>query len=228
MTSAEDRVPPVNRAAESEAELLRRVGSADPAAFEALYDLYGSAAYGVALRITVDEALSQDIVQDAFIAVWKQAARFDPARGSVKTWLLAIVHHRAIDEVRRRRKTEGYPEADDDPPPELTMPDIWGEVSERLDATLVREAFAGLPEPQQEVLRLAYFEGLTSEAIAARTRAPLGTVKSRIRLGLQGLRRRLADRSESPNGIPDGDGSGVAGTGAPAGQQAPAASERQR
>jgi RNA polymerase sigma-70 factor (ECF subfamily) len=192
MTSANDRVPPAESAATSEPELLRRIASADLVALEALYDLYGSAAYGVALRITSDEALAQDVVQDAFISVWRHAARFDAARGSVKTWLLAIVHNRAIDEVRRRRDTVGLPDPDDDPPPPLTLPDVWTEVAARFDATTVRQAFAALPEPQREALRLAYYEGLTQEEIASRTGTPLGTVKSRTRLGLLGLRQRLS------------------------------------
>lgn len=193
MTSVNDRAPAAETAAESASELLRRIASADLVAFEALYDLYGSPAYGVALRITVDEALAQDVVQDAFISVWRHAARFDPVRGSVKTWLLAIVHHRAVDEVRSRRGIEGLPDPEDDPPAPLTLPDVWGEVAERLDAATVREAFAGLPDPQREALRLAYYEGLTQEEIASQTGTPLGTVKSRMRLGLLGLRRRLAD-----------------------------------
>jgi RNA polymerase sigma-70 factor (ECF subfamily) len=193
MTSANDREPPADRAAESEAELLRRIASADLVAFEAIYDLYGSAAYGVALRITYDEALAQDVVQEAFISVWLNAGRFDPIRGSVKTWLLAIVHNRAIDEVRLRRDTQSLPDPEDEAPSPLTLPDVWREVAERLDATTVREAFAGLPEAQRETLRLAYYEGLTQEEIAERTGTPLGTVKGRTRLGLLGLRRRLAD-----------------------------------
>jgi len=191
MTSANDRVPPPAGVAESEPELLRRIASADLVAFETIYDLYGSVAYGVALRITTDQGLAQDVVQDAFISVWRHAAQFDPDRGSVKTWLLAIVHHRALDEVRRRRGIEGLPDPEADPPAPLILPDVWGEVAERLDAESVREAFAALPEPQREALRLAYYEGLTHYEIAARMGTPLGTVKSRTRLGLLGLRRRL-------------------------------------
>jgi RNA polymerase sigma factor (sigma-70 family) len=202
MTSANDREPSAEGAAESEPELLRRIASADLVAFEAIYDLYGSVAYGVAIRITFDEGLAQDVVQDAFISVWRHAAQFDPDRGSVKTWLLAIVHHRALDEVRRRRGIEGLPEPEDDLPAPLTLPDVWGEVAERLDAETVREAFAGLPEPQREALRLAYYEGLTHEEIASRTGTPLGTVKSRTRLGLLGLRRRL-NREDPVGGRPN-------------------------
>ncbi len=111
----------------------------------------------------------------------------------MKTWLLSIVHHRAIDEVRLRRNLEALPEQDDDPPAALTLPDVWGQVAQRFDAGVVREVFAQLPEAQREVLLLAYYEGLTNEQIAVRTKAPLGTVKGRIRLGLLHLRRALVD-----------------------------------
>ena len=189
MTTAQDRSS-LSSSAE-DAELLRRIRSADPVAFESLYDLYGSVAYGVALRITLDEALAQDVVQDAFIAVWRHAADYDPGRGSLKTWLLAIVHHSAVDELRKRRSVQSLPDEHDEPPAALTLPDVWGQVSSRLDASHVRDAFARLPEAQREVLLLAYYQGLTSEAIAEKTHAPLGTVKSRMRLGLQRLRRAL-------------------------------------
>ncbi len=201
MTSAKDLMPPAETAAENEPELLRRIESADLVAFEVLYDLYESAAYAVALRITFDEALAQDVVQDAFISVWCHASRFDPDRGSVKTWLFAIVHHRAVDEVRRRRGTESFPDPEADPPPPLTRQDVWAEVAERLDAAKLREAFASLPEPQREALRLAYYEGLTQEEIATLTGTPLGTVKSRTRLGLLGLRRRLTDGEDHSDGL---------------------------
>jgi RNA polymerase sigma-70 factor (ECF subfamily) len=212
MTKAGDGMP-LSRAAESEPELLRRIASSDMGAVEVLYDSYGSLAYGVALRITFDEALAQDVVQDAFISVWRHAARFDPSRGSVKTWLLAIVHHRAIDEVRRRRDLQALPEIEDDLPAPLTMGDVWSEVAERLDARSVRQAFAELPEPQQEALRLAYYEGLTQEEIASRTGTPLGTVKSRTRLGLLSLRRRLGDGDGYGYGYGHGQSEGRSGAG---------------
>jgi RNA polymerase sigma-70 factor, ECF subfamily len=193
MRSAEDRTPPGQNADGSDTELLRRISSADSAALEDLYDLYGSVAYGVAVKITFDEALAEDIVQEAFTAVWRHAAQFDPGRGSVKTWLLSIVHNRAIDEVRRRRNLEALPEPDDDAPAALTLPDVWSQVAQRFDAEVVRGVFGQLPDAQREVLLLAYYEGLTNEQIAVRTSAPLGTVKGRIRLGLLHLRRALVD-----------------------------------
>jgi RNA polymerase sigma-70 factor (ECF subfamily) len=111
----------------------------------------------------------------------------------VKTWLLSIVHHRAIDEVWRRRRLATFPEDDEDPPTSLTLPDVWDEVANRFDASAVREAFAQLPQAQRETLLMAYYQGLSSDAIAARTNVPLGTVKGRIRLGLGHLRRALIE-----------------------------------
>jgi RNA polymerase sigma-70 factor (ECF subfamily) len=106
----------------------------------------------------------------------------------VKTWLLAIVHHRAIDAVRRRRPTTELPEREDAPPAPLTLPDIWPEVAGNLDRESIAGALASLSDVQREAIELAYFGGLTQQEIAARTGAPLGTVKSRIRLGLLAMR----------------------------------------
>jgi RNA polymerase sigma-70 factor (ECF subfamily) len=148
-------------------------------------------AYSIALRITTDAALAEDVVQDAFLGAWRNAGRYVAGRGSVKTWLLSIVHHRAIDAVRRRRPTAELPERHDAPPAALTIPDIWPEVAGRLDAEHVQGALAALSQVQREALELAYFGGLTQQEIADRTGTPLGTVKSRMRLGLLAMRRTL-------------------------------------
>ena len=158
-------------------------------------------AYSIALRITTDPSLAEDVVQDAFLGVWRNAARYVEGRGSVKTWLLSIVHHRAVDAVRRRRPTTALPEREDTPPPALTLPDIWTEVAAGLDRDAISVAMATLTDVQREAIELAYWGGLTQQEIAARTGAPLGTVKSRVRLGLLALRRGLAGD----------DGSGSAG-----------------
>jgi len=148
-------------------------------------------AYSIALRITSDAALAEDVVQDAFLGAWRNAGRYVAGRGSVKTWLLSIVHHRAVDAIRRRRPTTELPERDATPPAALTIPDIWPEVAGRLDAVEVQGALAALSGVQREALELAYFGGLTQQEIAARTGTPLGTVKSRMRLGLLAMRRSL-------------------------------------
>src|SRR5262245_9784403 len=167
-------------------------------ALDRLYDRYRTMAYSIALRITSDASLAEDVVQDAFLGAWRNAARYVEGRGSVKTWLLSIVHHRAVDAVRRRRPTTELPEAEAPPPPTLTLPDIWPEVAGNLDREEIAAAMATLSDVQREAIELAYYGGLTQVEIADRTGAPLGTVKSRIRLGLLALRSALTGEAGSP------------------------------
>jgi RNA polymerase sigma-70 factor (ECF subfamily) len=148
-------------------------------------------AYSIAYRITNDPTLAEDVVQDAFLGAWRNAARYIEGRGSVKTWLLAIVHHRAIDTVRRRRPTTELPDIELPPPGALTLPDVWDEVVAVLDAATVQRAMDVLSVVQREAIELAYFGGMTQQEIADRTGTPLGTVKSRMRLGLLAMRRAL-------------------------------------
>lgn len=190
--------------------LLAQAAGGDPVALTTIYERYKSVSYSLALRIIGDPALAEDVTQDAFLGVWRNAGRYTAARGSVRTWLLAIVHHRAIDLLRRRRPTSELPDTDL-PPATLVVPDIWPEVAGRLDREEIRAALAALPDPQREAIDLAYYGGLTQQEIAARTGAPLGTVKSRVRLGLLGLRALLL--KESTGVAADGGpvfGSGVA------------------
>jgi RNA polymerase sigma factor (sigma-70 family) len=176
----------------SEAELMRQVAAGDTGGLETLYDRYHSMAYALALRITAETGLAEDVVQDSFLGVWRNAARYAEPKGSVRGWLLAIVRHRAIDAVRRQRAGVALgSESDEALPAALTLPDIWPEVAGRLDAEQVRQALVALPPAQREVIELAYFDGLTQREIAAQTNAPLGTVKSRMRLGLVALRQQL-------------------------------------
>jgi RNA polymerase sigma-70 factor (ECF subfamily) len=168
--------------------VLASVAAGQLEALQDLYDKYRTMAYTIAYRITADTALAEDVVQDAFLGAWRNAARYAEGRGSVKTWLLAIVHHRAIDAVRRRRPTTELPDREDAPPPTMTLPDIWPEVAANLDREAIVAALEALSAVQREAIELAYFGGLTQQEIAARTGAPLGTVKSRIRLGLLAMR----------------------------------------
>jgi len=160
-------------------------------ALQELYDRYRVMAYSIAFRITSDASLAEDVVQDAFLGVWRNASRYAEGRGSVKTWVLAIVHHRAVDAVRRRRPTTELPEREDVPPPQLTLPDVWADVAAGLDRAEIAAALETLSPAQREAIELAYWGGLTQQEIAERTGAPLGTVKSRVRLGLLALRRAL-------------------------------------
>jgi RNA polymerase sigma-70 factor (ECF subfamily) len=171
--------------------VLVRLADGELDALEELYDRYKTMAYSIAYRITNDATLAEDVVQEAFLGAWRNAARYIEGRGSVKTWLLSIVHHRAIDAVRRRRPTTDLPEADMPPPAALTLPDVWVEVAAELDAETVQGALATLSDVQREAIEMAYFGGLTQQEIADRTDTPLGTVKSRMRLGLLAMRRHL-------------------------------------
>jgi RNA polymerase sigma-70 factor (ECF subfamily) len=176
---------------EADRAVLVRLADGELDALEDLYDRYKTMAYSIAYRITNDAVLAEDVVQDAFLGAWRNAARYVEGRGSVKTWLLAIVHHRAIDAVRRRRPTTELPDLELPPPAAFTLPDVWTEVAAILDAETVQAALRVLSDVQREAIELAYFGGLTQQEIAARTATPLGTVKSRMRLGLLAMRRNL-------------------------------------
>jgi RNA polymerase sigma factor (sigma-70 family) len=183
---------------DADRSVLVRVANGDLDALEALYDRYKTMAYSIAYRITNDATLAEDVVQEAFLGVWRNAARYIEGRGSVKTWLLSIVHHRAIDAVRRRRPTTELPDREEIPPPAFRVPDVWAEVSAGLDAETVRGALAVLSVVQREAIEMAYFSGLTQQEIAARTGTPLGTVKSRMRLGLLAMRRTILGAAGDP------------------------------
>ena len=176
---------------DADRDVLARVSNGELDALQELYDRYRTMAYSIALRITADASLAEDVVQDAFLGAWRNAARYVEGRGSVKTWLLAIVHHRAIDAIRRRRPTTELPDLELPPPAALTEPDVWMEVAAGIDAELVQRALAELSDVQREAIELAYFGGLTQQEIAAQTDTPLGTVKSRMRLGLLAMRRSI-------------------------------------
>ena len=176
---------------EADRAVLVRLADGELDALGDLYDRYKTMAYSIAYRITNDSSLAEDVVQEAFLGVWRNAARYIEGRGSVKTWLLSIVHHRAIDAVRRRRPTIELPDVELAVPNALTQPDVWAVVSAGLDAELVQHALGALSDVQREAIELAYYGGLTQQEIADRTATPLGTVKSRMRLGLMAMRRAL-------------------------------------
>jgi RNA polymerase sigma-70 factor (ECF subfamily) len=171
--------------------VLERIAGGQLNALEELYDRYRTMAYSIAFRITNDSALAEEVVQDAFVGAWRDAARYVEGRTTVKTWLLAIVHHRAIDAVRRRRPSAQLPDREAAPPPSLTLPDVWPEVAGRMLRLEILAALRTLSDVQREAIELAYFGGLTQQEIAKKTGTPVGTVKSRIRLGLVAMRRAL-------------------------------------
>jgi RNA polymerase sigma-70 factor (ECF subfamily) len=182
-------------------ELLGIAADGVQEAMAVLFERYQGLMYGLALKITAHPPTAQDVVQEAFLGIWRNASRFDAGRASGRTWMLAITHHRAIDAVRSRRPSEAMGFDDAAPPPALVAPDIWAEVRQGLDAGTVREALARLAPLQREAIELAYFGGLTQHDIAARTGAPLGTVKSRVRLGLAALRTEVEALERVPAGV---------------------------
>jgi RNA polymerase sigma-70 factor (ECF subfamily) len=172
--------------------LIERLAAGELEALHELYERHKSMAYSIALRITGNQASAEDAVQDAFLGVWRSAGRYIAGRASVRTWLLTIVHRRAIDVVRRRRPDVSV-ELDEGVAQALLMPDLWEQVSARLDRSTVVAALGSISGVQREAIELAYFDGLTQSEIASRTGVALGTVKGRLRLGLLGLRRVLVN-----------------------------------
>ncbi len=165
--------------------------SGDQQAVAALYDRYSGVAYGLALRITSDGTTAEDVVQDAFVSVWKQCGRFDPGRGQVKSWLLTIVHHKSVDAIRRKsgRNERALPEGPEEFIATYGRPEEAAEMM--MDAEAVRAAVNLVPDDQRRTIEMAYFMGLTHVEIAERMGVPLGTVKSRLRIGLDKMREYL-------------------------------------
>jgi RNA polymerase sigma-70 factor, ECF subfamily len=166
-------------------------------AMDVLYQRYYKYAYALAYRIVHDSAIAEDIVQDSFLAVWRKAASYQEQQGSVRSWLQAIVHHRAIDKLRAsaHRDAQWVPlqvENEQDPP--STQPEVWEEAWRHEQAVLIRRVLAQLPPAQRQVIELAYFGGYTHAEIAERWDIPLGTVKGRMRLGLQKMKQLLHEQ----------------------------------
>ena len=178
-------------------EVAAQLKRGEATAIESLYDRYGRLAYGLALRILGDRSAAEDAVQDAFLGVWRNARSFDLARGSLRTWLLTVVHNRAIDQLRgtaRARQNVQYETAGET----AEVPDAWEAVSIELERKQVLEAFGQLPEAQRRTLELAYFQGYTHTEIARELNLPLGTVKGRLRMGLEKMRSFLQARGVTP------------------------------
>jgi RNA polymerase sigma-70 factor (ECF subfamily) len=175
-------------------EVMQLVADGNPRAFELLYDRHGGPAFSLAYRMVGNKVTAEDVAQDAFLSIWRSRLRYQPDRGSVRTWVLGIVHHRAIDALRRnlvhdkrRASAEGIEERFE--APEQT--DV--EVARRDEARIVRGALEDLPDEQGKVIELAYFGGFSHSQIADMLEMPIGTVKGRMRLGLDKLRRQLAE-----------------------------------
>jgi RNA polymerase sigma-70 factor, ECF subfamily len=175
----------------SDAELLTRITARDETALGLLYDRYGGLAFALAYRQLGDRGHAEDIVQEAFLSVWRRSSTFDTSKGSVRGWLMSVVRNAAIDRRRGRFKHQAGEVDLDDFTWKLADDDVWADVERSLDRQQVRQAMTQLPDEQRETLELAYFEGLTQVEIAERTGHPLGTIKSRARLGLRRLEREL-------------------------------------
>lgn len=175
-------------------EVMQLVQKGDPRAFELLYDRHGGAAFSLAYRMVGKQAAAEDVVQEAFLSIWRSRMRYDQTRGSVRTWVLGIVHNRGIDALRRstvhdrRRETlDGVEERHE----ARERTDV--EAARREEARSVRGALETLPDAQRRTIELAYFGGFTHTQIAELLDEPVGTVKGRMRLGLDKMRRQLSE-----------------------------------
>ncbi|MCA9847403.1 MAG: sigma-70 family RNA polymerase sigma factor [Dehalococcoidia bacterium] len=184
---------------------MEALGRGDIQALEQLYDRYSALVFSVSLRVLHDPQLAEDVVQEVFLRLWRQPASFDPGRGRFISWLMSVTRNRALDELRRvSRRNRSEDQEDDESNPldavatsdRMDDPALGAELREQREA--VRTAMTRLPPEQRRAIELAYFSGLTQAEISDVTGDPLGTVKTRIRLGMRKLRDAL-------NGFVDGD-----------------------
>jgi RNA polymerase sigma-70 factor (ECF subfamily) len=176
-------------------DLAAGLSRRDPLAMEVLYDRLARQAFGLAYRILGDGPAAEDVVQEAFLTVWRQADRIDVARGKLSSFVLTLVHHKAIDAVRARRGQVARQVSVDVADIEKAGADVSERVMQSLNRDEVRSALAAVPDDQRRTIEMAYYEGLTHVEIAEALGLPLGTVKSRLRLGLEKMRSAL--RAES-------------------------------
>lgn len=178
---------------------MRRLFYQDRHAFEAIFDRYGDLVYSTALRVLRDAHLAEDISQEIFVRLWRKPESYVAERGRFLTWLISVTRNRAVDEARargrRQRYETGSPEGQELPAGDTIDPGLNAQLAEQ--RRIVRAAVAELPPEQRQVIELAYFGGLTQQEISERLTQPLGTVKTRIRLGMQKLRAALAPEIRS-------------------------------
>jgi RNA polymerase sigma-70 factor (ECF subfamily) len=184
-------------------QIVAAIARGEHLALRLLYDRFGGAVFALALRIIADREIAEEVSQEVFLRIWRHAGSYDPARGRVATWVLGLTHHLAIDQIRRRKvQAQPMPVSDDGEALAAQMPDlsidiereVWG--AERRQ--MLMAALGRLPAPQREVIEHAYYRGLTQVEIADRVGIPLGTVKTRLRLGLRKLRDILQSQGLSP------------------------------
>ena len=188
-----DRLP-----SSDDALLAQRIRSGDRDALGELYDRYASVALATALRVVANREQAEDLVHDGFVAVWQKIDRFDPMRGSLRSWLLTVVRNRAIDRLRSARSSIAIEVADEQSLLRTSPNPTWEAAIARRSAAELRSALDGLPAEQRQAIELAYFGGNTYREIAVLTNVPLGTANGRLRLGLAKLRDSLQETDAAP------------------------------
>ena len=189
----------ITRNAESQDEpsdeaLLNAIAGGEVWAMDSLYQRYSRILYSLAFRMVADHQVAEDLLQDAFLAVWRRASTYSPQTGAARSWLISILHHRTIDYLRRVRRRSTIQEA---PLEELELnesiayPDAWDAAWQSVKSSHVRAALMKIPPEQRLVIELAYFQGWTHAEIAEGTQISLGTIKARMRLGLLHLKQIL-------------------------------------
>jgi RNA polymerase sigma factor (sigma-70 family) len=180
----------------SDEELLRAIVEKKAWAMQPLYERYSHLLYSLAYRVVTDTQVAEDLLQETFLAVWRNASSYSSQSGLVRSWLISIIHHRAIDYLRSMRRRGGVnkvPLEDIEHEESMAVPDVWNEAWLAIQGAQVRTALIQLSQEQRNVIELAYFKGWTHSEIAEGCQIPLGTVKARMRLGLARLRRILQE-----------------------------------
>jgi len=196
----EEHAPPgaPSRAAVTEgpdlAELLRRSGKGDEAAFAQVYDLTSAKVYGLAVRVARSPELAAEVVQEVYLMAWQQCARFDPQRGTVLAWLCTLAHRRAVDRVRQVQRERDREQQYEIGRAGIPADETWQGVEQAMETQEVRAGLEALTPIQREAVSLAYYEGCSHREVAERLEVPLGTAKARIRDGLSSLRTALGVR----------------------------------
>jgi len=172
---------------ETEDALLVRVGKKDSQAFETIYDRYGGGVFSLAVKMLRDRQAAEEVAQEVFLAIWRGARDFDPARGSARSWILSLAHHKSVDAVRRQRLRTAEPLSDT----MIADTDVARDALRVAAGAEVKQALASLSDAQREAIVFAYYGGYTQQEIAKRLGVPLGTVKTRMRDGMLRLRTAL-------------------------------------
>jgi RNA polymerase sigma factor (sigma-70 family) len=178
----------------SDEALINAIAGGAVWAMEPLYQRYSRILYSLAYRMVADHQVAEDLLQDAFLAVWRRATSYSPQSGAVRSWLVSIVHHRTIDYLRGVRRRSALKEAtweEVELDERVAFPDVWEEAWRSVQSSQVRAALMNIPTEQRMVIELAYFQGWTHTEISQGCQIPLGTVKARMRLGLQHLKKAL-------------------------------------